>query len=68
MRKVGVLLFALSLPLVLLAQDNMFQTSSLAQKNILNHLDVGVNVGTLGFGIDVEAPIGDSVRLRAGYN
>lgn len=68
MRKFGVLLFALSLPLVLSAQDNMFQTSSLAQKNILNHLDVGVNVGTLGFGIDVAAPIGDYVRVRAGYN
>ena len=68
MRKVGVLLFALSLPLVLQAQDNMSQTSSWAQKNILNHLDVGVNVGTLGFGIDVAAPIGDYVRLSAGYN
>ncbi len=42
--------------------------SMLAEKNILNHMDVGVNVGTLGIGIDVAVPVGDYVRVRAGYN
>lgn len=37
-------------------------------KNILNHLDVGVNVGTTGIGINVAAPIGDYVRVRLGYD
>ena len=41
--------------------------SRLAEKGILNHMDVGVNVGSLGFGIDVGVPMGDYVRLRAGY-
>lgn len=42
--------------------------SVLNEKNILNHMDVGVNVGTLGLGIDVAVPVGDYVRVRAGYN
>ena len=33
----------------------------------MNHMDVGVNVGTMGLGIDVAMPIGDYVRVRAGY-
>ena len=37
-------------------------------KNIFNHMDVGVNVGTMGIGIDVAMPVGDYVRIRAGYN
>ena len=37
-------------------------------KNILNHVDVGINVGTVGVGIDVAVPVGDYVRIRAGYN
>ena len=41
--------------------------SRLEEKNILNHMDVGVNVGTMGLGIDVAMPIGDYVRVRAGY-
>lgn len=37
-------------------------------KNILNHLDIGVNVGTTGIGINVAAPIGNYVRVRVGYD
>ena len=49
----------------MLAQDIR---SVLKEKNILNHMDVGVNVGTMGIGIDVAMPVGDYVRIRAGYN
>ena len=43
-------------------------TSQKADKNILNHMDLGVNIGTVGFGVDVAVPIGNYVRVRAGYN
>ncbi|MBQ5871462.1 MAG: hypothetical protein IIW69_03500, partial [Bacteroidaceae bacterium] len=33
-----------------------------------SHMDVGVNVGTTGLGIDVGVNVGNYVRLRAGYN
>ena len=39
-----------------------------SDKNILNHMDIGVNVGSLGIGVDVAMPIGNYVRVRAGYN
>ena len=58
MKKLGIFLLAVSLTAALSAQD----------KNILNHMDVGVNVGTLGVGIDVAVPVGNYVRIRAGYN
>lgn len=67
MKKFFLLLFVLSLPATMLAQYNS-NASKLAQKGILNHLDVGVNVGTLGIGVDVAVPVGDYVRIRAGYN
>lgn len=67
MKKFFLLLFVLSLPTAMSAQDNS-SVSKLAQKGILNHLDVGVNVGTLGLGVDVAVPVGDYVRIRAGYN
>ena len=58
MKKLGIFLLSVSLTAAISAQD----------KNILNHMDVGVNVGTLGVGIDVAVPVGDYVRIRAGYN
>ena len=67
MKKFVLLLFVLSLPAAMSAQDNS-SVSKLAQKGILNHLDVGVNVGTLGLGVDIAVPVGDYVRIRAGYN
>lgn len=72
MKKFGVLLFALSMMAGAWAQEKDASKatffSRLAGKGILNHMDVGVNVGTVGFGIDVAMPIGDYVRVRAGYN
>lgn len=67
MKKFVLLFFVLTLSANMLAQDNS-QVSRLAEKGILNHLDVGVNVGTLGFGVDVAVPVGDYVRIRAGYS
>ena len=58
----------LLLATTVLAQDKMSLFSRMNQKNILNHMDVGVNVGTVGIGIDVAVPVGDYVRIRAGYN
>lgn len=58
MKKFGIFILALSLAAAITAQD----------KNILNHVDVGINVGTVGVGIDVAVPVGDYVRIRAGYN
>lgn len=72
MKKFGVLLFALSMMAGAWAQEKDASKatffSRLAGKGILNHMDVGVNVGTLGIGIDVAVPVGDYVRVRAGYN
>lgn len=64
MKKLGISLFTLFIAMTITAQEN----SSLSQKNIFNHIDVGVNVGTVGIGIDVAVPVGDYVRIRAGYN
>ena len=36
-------------------------------KNMLNHLDVALTLGTTGVGIDLAMPVGDYVRVRAGY-
>lgn len=68
MKKVAVLLLALSVPVVILAQDKLSLPKKLAQKNILNHMDIGVNVGTVGIGIDLAVPVTNYVRVRAGYN
>ena len=71
MKKFGICLFALSLTTVAVAQNEAGERSAffsrLAEKNILNHMDVGVNVGTVGIGIDVAVPVGDYVRIRTGY-
>ena len=72
MKKFGVVLFCLFAVSVALAQDSVkIQKpffSRMAEKGILNHMDVGVNVGSLGIGVDVAVPVGNYVRLRAGYN
>lgn len=69
MRKLAVVLSALSLSAALSAQEGGKSfTSVLAQKNILNHMDVGVNVGTMGVGVDVAVPVGNYLRVRAGYH
>ena len=69
MKKLGVIAIALTLATGAFAQkeveevvkDDLF--SEMANKGILNHMDVGVNIGSVGFGIEVAMPIGDYVRV-----
>lgn len=65
-------LLAMLFTTAILAQDGVGEKQPLCsfmnERNILSHMDVGVNVGTTGLGIDVAVPIGNYVRLRAGYN
>ena len=69
MKAFGAFAIALSLSAAMSAQEGSQSfTSVLARKNILNHMDVGVNVGTMGVGVDVAVPVGDYVRVRAGYH
>ena len=69
MKAFGAFAIALSLTAAMSAQEGSQSfTSVLARKNILNHMDVGVNVGTMGVGVDVAVPVGDYVRVRAGYH
>lgn len=39
-----------------------------ADRNLFNHLSVGLTVGTPGIGLDVAVPAGDYVQLRAGFS
>lgn len=48
------------------AQEESASASS--DKNIFNHLAVGVNIGTPGIGIDVSAPLTRYVAVRGGVN
>jgi len=68
MKKFGTLCLALSLAAGLLAQEGKSLGAMMAQSNVLNHMDIGVNVGTTGIGIDLALPITEYVRIRAGYN
>ena len=60
-KKLGLFLLTLSLATAAAAQNetagkpSFFSqlTQRMSEKNILNHMDVGVNVGTVGIGIDV---------------
>lgn len=36
------------------------------ENNVLNHLDVGVSLGTTGIGVDFTLPIGSQVNVRTG--
>lgn len=39
-----------------------------SDKNMFNHVAVGLSVGTTGIGIDAAAPVGNYVQLRAGVD
>ena len=59
--------------LLCLAAAVMVMTSANAQKkladlNILNHLAVGLNVGTTGIGADVAVPCTKFVEIQAGFS
>lgn len=58
MKKTFAILVALSVSLMSFAQD----------KQLFNHLSVGVSAGIDGLGIEVAAPVTPYVQLRAGYS
>lgn len=49
------------------AFTQMANDGSNVDKNMLNHLSVGVVAGTTGVGVDFSMPVGDYVQLRAGF-
>ena len=49
------------------AQANHEYTLAKTQ-NLFNHLDLSVDLGTTGIGVDVATPVGDYVQLRTGFN
>lgn len=57
------------------ADEGSFQTTSVAghkntfvQHEILNHLDLGVNIGTTGIGLYLQSPVTKYVKIRAGVD
>ena len=43
------------------------QTLVAQERNILNHMDLGVTFSAAGIGADITMPVGDYVRLRTGF-
>lgn len=68
MRKLALIFGIMSLSVAAMAQSITAQPEEKKPKNILNHMDVGVSLGTMGFGIDLAMPVTDWVRVRAGYS
>ncbi len=56
--------------ILLTAAAMIFQTgrAQTTTKNMFNHLDVGITMGTTGLGFDLAMPVGDYVRLRTGMS
>ncbi len=67
MRKLAIILLALSATATVLGQRVPLSTR-MNEKNILNHMDLGISVGTTGIGIDLAVPVTNYVRVRAGYS
>jgi len=51
----------------LLAISGLFMSLSVSAQDYFNHMDLGVNVSSTGIGADIAMPVGDYVRLRAGF-
>jgi hypothetical protein len=45
----------------------LFITLSVSAQDYFNHMDLGVNVSSTGIGADIAMPVGDYVRVRAGF-
>lgn len=43
-------------------------TENKEDKNILNHLDGSITLGTTGLGVDLAMPIGNRVQVRTGFS
>lgn len=67
MRKLAIILLALSATATVLGQRRPLSTR-MNEKNILNHMDLGISVGTTGIGIDLAVPVTNYARIRAGYS
>ena len=48
----------------LLAVFGLFITLSVSAQDYFNHMDLGVNVSSMGIGADIAMPVGDYVRVR----
>ena len=48
-------------------KDNAVGKGDKRDKNILNHLDGSITLGTTGLGVDLAMPIGNSVQVRTGF-
>ncbi len=53
---------------IMMASLSLPATAQEADKNMFNHLAVGLSVGMPGISIDVAAPVGNYVQLRAGVS
>lgn len=51
----------------LFAVYGLFITLSVSAQDYFNHMDLGVNVSSTGIGADIAMPVGNYVRLRAGF-
>lgn len=51
----------------LIAQEVNLHKSINVDNGYFNHLDISASAGSTGLGIDVAAPIGDYVKMRAGF-
>ena len=51
----------------LLTVLGLFIALSVSAQDYFNHMNLGVNVSTTGIGADIAMPVGDYVRVRAGF-
>ena len=53
--------------IMLVTSISTIQAQDFKLKDAFKHMDLGVTIGTIGFGIDVISPIYKDVKLRAGF-
>lgn len=64
-----IILFAMMFSAAGAQAQNADKTDKIhAQDGLFNHLSVGLNTGTTGFGIDVAMPVHKIVTVRAGFS
>jgi hypothetical protein len=51
-----------------LAASLMMGSSRSAKAQVFNHASIGVTLGTTGVGLELAAPLGNQLRVRAGYS
>lgn len=63
MKRVMLFLTVLSLATVTLSAEETVKPD----RNIFNHLELGITAGSTGLGVDLSMPAGNFVRLRTGF-